>query len=238
MTEKELAQQILNNVKTGLWQKYRRPVLICLGVLILLLIVYFAWQKHAETEAKLQQATLLSSQQAKDVNVLQNLLNESKQNAQMLADFISRAQSGKVQPVTNFVVAAGSSDQAAQQVATRINQDDPTLPLEALEKTDRTIVTTVPTTEQQKIEIDKQNAQNGTTLNDQYQVQVYKNNNYRNWEWSAGYGQHGGDRYVPVEVQRNFSKDAAVSYEQHVGGHQSGFEVKYTVKIDKLFGLF
>ena len=54
----------------------------------------------------------------------------------------------------------------------------------------------------------------------------------------TGYGQHGGDRYIPVELQRNFSKDAAVSVEYHYGGDKKGFEVKYTRKTDKLFGLF
>jgi len=69
-------------------------------------------------------------------------------------------------------------------------------------------------------------------------VGVFKVNNCKNWELSAGYGQHGGDRYIPIELQRNFSKDAAVGVEYHAGGHESGFEVKYVRKTDKLFGVF
>lgn len=67
---------------------------------------------------------------------------------------------------------------------------------------------------------------------------VFKVNNYRNWEWTVGYGKHGGDHYIPVELQRNFSKDAAVSYEQHFEGEKSGFEIKYTRKTDKLMFIF
>jgi len=89
----------------------------------------------------------------------------------------------------------------------------------------------------------------GKTLSDKFTVQTYQTsnydvgvfnvNNYRAWELSIGYGQHGGDHYIPVELQRNFSMDAAVSVEYHYGGvHEKGFEVKYTRKTDKLFGLF
>lgn len=216
-----------------------RVLLVALALIIILcLIGWFAWQKHADTEAKLQQATVLSQQQATDANVLQNKLKESKQNAQMLADFIEKAQSGQVQPVNYFTVTAASPEQAAQQVAERINNNDTTLPPEALEKTDRTVVTSVQAASEQKANIDKQNAKDGTSINDTYLTQIYKVNNYRNWEWSAGYGQHGGDRYIPVELQRNFSKDVAVSYEHHFAGQQSGFEVKYTRKTDKLLGVF
>ncbi|MCC5467335.1 hypothetical protein LMF89_18535 [Pelosinus sp. Bkl1] len=117
---------------------------------------------------------------------------------------------------------APSVQAAAEDVAKRINDRDPTLPPAALEKTDNTIVTT----------------NTNKTPQANYDVAVFKNNNYRNWEWSAGYGQHGGDRYIPVELQRNFSKNAAISYEHHFGGNSSGWEVKYTRKTDKLFIIF
>jgi len=105
-----------------------------------------------------------------------------------------------------------------QQVANRINTNDPILPPQALEKTDRTVVV----------------ANMNKTPASNYDIGGFKVNNYRAWELSIGYGQHGGDRYIPVELQRNFSKDADVSVEYHVGGRQSGYEVKYTRKTDKL----
>lgn len=204
----------------------RGKIILSLIVFIVVLTIcaagYFTWQKHADTEAKLQQAIALSEQQAQDKNVLQNKLDISNQNAEMLTNFINKAQAGQVQPINHFTVQAPTVQVAAEDVAKRINSNDPTLPPQALEKTDNTIVTT----------------NTNKTPQANYDVAVFKNNNYRNWEWSAGYGQHGGDRYIPVELQRNFSKDNAVSYEHHFGGDNSGWEVKYTRKTDNLFLLF
>lgn len=197
-------------------------IVLIVGILGACAAVYFAWQKHADAETKLQQATVLSQQQAQDKNILQNKLDMSNQNAEMLASFVKQAQTGQVQPINHFMVQAPSLPVAAQQVADRINAKDPTLPPQALEKTDRTLETT----------------NENKTPQANYDVAVFKNNNYRNWEWSAGYGQHGGDRYIPLQLQRNFSKDAAVSYEHHFAGKEKGWEAKYTRKTDKLFFLF
>jgi len=219
-------------------QKYWKYILGLVLLLVLCFYMYNLGNKARESETKFQEATVLTAQQAADINSLQNELQISKQNAELTAAAIAKAQEGKLQPVSYFTVQAASPDQAAQQVATRINANDSTLPPAALEKTDRTVVSSVPATVEQKAVIDKQNIKDSTKINDQYLTQVYKINNYRNWEWSAGYGQHGGDKYIPVEIQRNFSKDAAASYEQHIGGHERGWEAKYTVKTDKLFFLF
>lgn len=204
----------------------RGKVILSLILLTVVLLIYvaghFVWQKHVDTAPKLQQAIILTEQQAKDENVLQNKLEVSKENAEILAGFISKAQAGQTQAITQFTVQAPNLLVASEQVTERINAEDPTLPPQVLEKTDRTIV--VPNT-------NKTPASN-------YDVGVFKVNNYRNWEWSVGYGQHGDDRYVPVELQRNFSKDTAVSVEYHFGGREKGLEAKYIRKTDKLFGLF
>lgn len=201
----------------------RRALIWALALLVVLCIVgWFIWQKNADAEARLQQAVTMTNKQAEDINYLQNALGESKQNAEMLADAVKQAKAGQLQPVYNFTVQAPNVQQAAQDVAQRINKGDQTLPPSALEKTDRTVVVT----------------NENKTPQANYDVGVFKVNNYRNWEWSGGYGRHGGDSYVPIEVQRNFSKDAALSYEQHIGGRQSGWEVKYTRKTDKLLILF
>lgn len=195
------------------------------GIVLLLLISligYWAWQKHADTEERLHQAIVLTEKQAQDANVLQNKLEMNKQNSEMLAAFIAKAQLGQVQPVTHFTVQAPSLPLATEQVADRINAKDPTLPPVALEKTDRTVV--VP------------NANKTPQAN--YDVGVFKVNNYRNWEWGMGIGVHGGDKYLPIGLQRNFSKDQALEAEYHAKGKQTGYEVKYKIKTDKLFGIF
>lgn len=197
-------------------------LILLAAVLLVSVAGYFAWQKHSDTAEKLKQAKALTEQQATDKNVLQNKLDVSKQNAEMLISFVKQAQKGQVQPVNYFTVQATNLPVAAQQVADRINAKDPTLPTQALDKTDRTVVVL--------------NTNKTPTSN--YDMGVFKVNNYRNWEWSIGYGQHGGDRYAPIQLQRNWSKDAAVSAEYHIGGQEKGWEVKYTVKTDKILFLF
>lgn len=216
MDEKELAKQVLEKVNAASGGKYR-IVAIFMAIILLIVTGYF-WFKYSQNEElRLQHAKVMSEQYTRDVNALQNELKMSKQNAEFLAAFVARAQAGQVQPVTHFTVTAPTLPAAADNVAERINQRDATLPPAALEKTDKTVV----------------------TLNEQqYKVDVYKHNGYKKWEWSVGIGKHGGDKYVPVELQHNFSKNAAVSYEQHFCGKETGWEVKYTRKTDKFLFLF
>jgi len=220
-------------------------VLIGIVLLVFAGLLYFAWHKDADNEARLQKVIVMSQQDAQDKNVLQNKLDVSKQNAEMLASFISRAKVGEVQPVAHFTVQAPSIAQAAEQVADRINGRDPTLPTVALETTDNTIVSTENLNEQQKAAAKKVNEKNAGTdkpkINEEYGVGVYKNNNYRNWEWSAGYGQQDGESYIPIGLQRNYSKDKAVEAEVHLDPGKikniTGWEVKQVWKTDKLLGL-
>ncbi len=131
-------------------------------------------------------------------------------------------------------------------MADRINGWDPTLPPVALEKTDNTIITTERLNEEQQAAARKGNEKNVGTdkqkVNEEYGVGVYKNNNYRNWEWSVGYGQQSGEGYIPIGLQRNYSKDKAVVVEVHLDTGRiksvTGWEVKQVWKIDKLFLLF
>ena len=192
--------------------------------LVLALLIGAVWYKHHEalvSQHELEKAKVINEAQAANVqdlkNVLQNQMAMNQQNSEMTAQAIQAARSGQTQPVTHFTVTAPTVQAAAQDVSKRIDAKDPTLPPAAIAASDRTAV--IPNTQQQKVD-------------------VFKINNYRNWEWSAGVGVHGGDRYIPVELQRNFSKDAAMALEYHVGGNEKGWELKYIRKTDKLFFLF
>jgi hypothetical protein len=61
-------------------------------------------------------------------NVLQNNLDLSNQNAEMLVNFITKAQSNQVQPINRFTVQVPTVQAAAEDVAKRINGKNPTLP--------------------------------------------------------------------------------------------------------------
>lgn len=225
-------------------KKYWKIILGLAVVLALCFYIYTLENQLQTAESERQKAVVLSEKQAANANVLQNTLDLNKQNAAMLAAFIAQAQQGKVQPVTNFTVTAAAPAEAAQQVADRINSGDPTLPPATLEKTDNTIVTTQKLTDAEKLAIQKENAEKAAagqlTTNEEYGVAVYKNNNYRNWYVGTGIGWHDGQVYVPVSLQRNFSKDAAVEIEGHIRDAKiNGGEVKYKRAVNKLFlGLF
>ena len=125
----------------------------------------------------------MSQQDAQDKNALQNKLDISKQNAELLANFIAQAQVGEVEPKVRFTVQAPSLPEAAEQVADRINGRDPTLPSVVLAKTDNTIVIAEKLNEQQQAADRKVNEKNVGTdkpkINEEYGVGVYKNNNYQ-----------------------------------------------------------
>lgn len=224
--ESDLAKKVAEITAPNL--KYYRYALI--GTLILLLIlggaVYYAYQKNIVHEAKLQRAAVLTAQQAADINVLQNELKISKQNAENLAAAIAEAKEGQRQPEVKYIVQAPTVQTAADKVADQINNNDKTLPPVALEKTDRTVVT----------------VNNQKTPQANWDVGIFKVNNYRNWEWSAGYGQHRREGYIALGLQRNYSKDKAIEAEAHQDisniKKNVGWEVKAIWKTDKLLYFF
>ncbi len=192
------------------------------AVILLFGIVAGAVYYHNTQEARYQQAVLLTQDALKNINVLQNQVHMNQQNAQALQDKLNQVETGKIQPVTNYYVAAPTVTATAEKVQEQIKNNDPTLPPQALEKTDRTVVT--PNIEQQKVD-------------------VYKLNLYRNWYLGAGLGWHKGDFYIPIAAQRNFSKDAAIEVQAHVNPADvqdiNGGQVMYKRAVNKLFlGLF
>ena len=50
----------------------------------------------------------------------------------------------------------------------------------------------------------------------QMQRELDKKEFQKNWEGGVGLGIHKGDIYVPIEIQRNYAKNKAVSLEIHV----------------------
>lgn len=205
---------IKNNYKT---------ILLWFGLVCLIfIIVNYFYNRQEQAEQKLQQAITLSEQQVTNINVLQNELKISKQNAELLASAIQKAQTNQVQPNTYITVQAPTIAQAATDVKERIDKKDTTLPPAALENTDRTVVAPQPD-------------------NEEYAVGVYKINTYRNWYVGAGIGVHNNDWYVPVSLQRNYAKDKAVELQLHLDPRDKsidGGQIMYKRSMNKLFYWF
>ena len=110
---------------------------------------------HNLNESRHQQAMTLTQEALQNINTLQNKLHTSEQNAQALQDYVKKINTGQVQPVTNYYVQAPTVQAGAENVQRQINNNDQTLPPQALEKTDRTVVT--PNTDKQKVDVYKIN---------------------------------------------------------------------------------
>ena len=177
-------------------------------------IVLFVWLWHRtqQAEEQYQQAKVLQEAQMQKVEDLAAELNISKNNAMKLEAAYNDLKNQ--QPVASFTVQAPSLQTAAEDVAERIQEKDTTLPAAALEKTDRTAVVA--------------NTQS-------YKVDVMKIDLDADWEVATGYGNHRGNGYIPLDVQRNYAKNKGIAVEIHLTPEQvakgkvnvSGWEVKH-----------
>ena len=188
--------------------------MLMLAVFFLLVsaMLFWFWQRTQQAEEKYRQAVVLQQEQLEQAQELGKALHISQMNAKELQAAYDELKDKP--PVASFTVNAPSLDVAAEQVAERINKQDTTLPPAALEKSDRTAV-----------------VKNDTA----YKVDVLKINLDKAWEISAGVGNHRGDAYIPVGVQRNYAPNKAVAAEVHLVPENlakgkikaSGWEVKH-----------
>ena len=161
--------------------------------LVISAVLFWLWQRAQQAEEQHRQAVVLQEEQLEQTQLLRRALSISQMNAKELQAAYEELKTKP--PVASFTVAAPSLEVAAEQVAERINKQDATLPPAALEKTDRTAV---------------------VKNESQYKVDVLKINLDKSWEISAGVGNHRGDTYMPVGVQRNYAPNKAVAAEVHL----------------------
>ena len=187
-------------------------IVLAVSFLLISAMLFWLWQRTQQAEEKYRQAVVLQQEQLEQAQELGKALHISQMNAKELQAAYDELKDKP--PVASFTVNAPSLDVAAEQVAERINKQDTTLPPAALEKSDRTAV-----------------VKNDTA----YKVDVLKINLDKAWEISAGVGNHRGDAYIPVGVQRNYAPNKAVAAEVHLVPEDlakgkiktSGWEVKH-----------
>lgn len=153
-------------------------------VFIIIVIVAIGLFIYNHFDDKLHQAQVLTSTQAQDIAVLENKLKVSKVEAEALQVQIKKAQEGKVKPADGYTVNAPSDYEAAETVASQINNKDPALPAAALKKTDRTVVAPQPE-------------------NKDYQVGVYKINLNKDHKIKAGATYLDGKGYINAGYQQS-----------------------------------
>ena len=167
---------------------------VCLA--IILCVLFLNSCKHEDSVEKTQDPIVLTPEEAVNENVLENKLDMNKSNARETASYIRDAQIGLRRPQTLYNERNDGGGSVVYTVQEKLTRNDAALPKEALAKTDATIVAEQPE-------------------NKDVPVGIYKINNYRNWELGVGMGIHDGKTYIPVSLQRNYSKNHSVAVELH-----------------------
>lgn len=180
----------------GMSRKSRLMVVLFVCLAIILCVLFLNSCKHEASVEKTQDPIVLTPEEAVNENVLENKLDMNKSNARETASYIRDAQIGLRRPQTLYNERNDGGGSVTYTVREKLARNDPALPKEALAKTDATIVAEQPE-------------------NKDVPVGIYKINNYRNWELGVGMGIHDGKTYIPVSLQRNYSKNHSVAVELH-----------------------
>lgn len=204
---------MIENIK-AIFQKYWKVVIF---ILVLIIFLFMSWKitnlnKQVDKEKVTVQT--MTAEHLKNLNAIQNELSVSKQNAESIKDMVNKAKSAEMVPEYSFKALSDTGSDIVSTVQNKINTGDSTLPPFVYAKTDKTVVAEQPD-------------------NKEYPVGVYKINTYRNWEVGIGIGVEDGRVYIPISVQRNYSKDRALEVEVHKGFNTdtkvTGGAVKYKI---------
>ena len=180
----------------GMSRKSRLMAVLFVCLAIILCVLFLGSCKHDAVVEKTQDPIVLTPEEAVNENVLENKLDMNRSNARETASYIRDAQIGLRRPQSLYNERNDDGGSVTYTVREKLARNDAALPKEALAKTDATIVAAQPE-------------------NKDVPVGIYKINNYRNWELGVGMGVHDGKTYIPVSLQRNYSKNHSVAVELH-----------------------
>ena len=190
-----------------------KELLILLSILIMGVLLWRVNSLERDVDNKTQQIHVMDEKHAEDLNSLMNQLDLNKQNAEVLREKIIEAQHGLRHPETIYKEVVSYGDSPTKVIEEKLATGDSTLPPEALEKTDRTVVV------EQKD-------------NPEIPVGIYKINTYKNWEVGTGIGVQNDNPYIPLSIQRNYARNRSILLETHYGLRNqkvNGGEVQWKV---------
>lgn len=182
----------------GFFLSHWKELLLLLSILIMGVLVWRVNTLERDMDSKTQQVRSMEAKNAEDLNSLRNQLDMNKKNAEVVRERIIEAQHGLRQPETVYKEVVSYRDTPTKVIEEKIATGDSTLPPEALEKTDRTVVVE----QKDNLEIP---------------VGIYKINTYKNWEVGTGVGYQDGEPYIPLSIQRNYDRNHSVMLEAHYG---------------------
>ena len=181
-----------------LWNNFWR----ILAVVVIILGAYFAWnylQKMDEAPKVVKEETLKDSDKlAKEINVTPSTAKEIQRE---ITTVIQK------EPSASYTVPAPNIYIAADKVQEQIKNKDQSLPKEALENSDRTLV--VAKEEEQKVDV--------------YKVNLEKKNKIK-----AGMTKLDGNLYANISYEHD---PLQVIYHKQIsgGGNKAGYTVMYTL---------
>ena len=144
----------------------KNKTILLVVLLVLLVGIAYAVGRHSAPEQTVtEKPAVMTQEQTQDAAALRAQLDISRANANALQQRLTEVQAGQRAPTVTYHVTAPTVERAAQVVERQIREDDPTLPMVAREKTDRTVVTPITKdkdgkqlpTEEQKVDVYKIN---------------------------------------------------------------------------------
>lgn len=183
-----------------------KDILIIIILLCVSVYLYYSINNQKRMEEELKQAQELTSEQAQSIEYLKNELNMKESDAKETVTIIKEAQNNQIPPTTSVTIQAPSPQGAVEKVTEDINNKEEYLPKEAVEDTDKTMVSEQPE-------------------NEDYQVGVYKINTYRNWGVGTGIGTNNNDVYIPITVSRQYKKDKSIDFQVNLDPNNNNMKI-------------
>ena len=201
-------QKIIN------WIKEHKIVVLAVLLVVIIGIAYVVGRQSVGKQTEQQKPAVVTQDQTQDAKALRQQLDISRANAEALRQQLAAVQAGQRAPAATYYVTAPTVERAATIVERQIKADDPTLPMAARERTDRTVVT--------PIVKDK----DGKELPpEQQKVDVYKINLRKDHRIKAGATMVDGKAYATVGYEQG-RFEALVHFD---GAQVHGGSVMYNI---------
>ena len=196
------------------WLKEHKIIVLAVLIVAVIGIAYAVGRRSAVKQAEQQKPAVVTQEQTRDAKALQRQLDISRANAEALRQQLATVQAEQRAPAATYYVTAPTVERAATIVESQIKADDPTLPMAARERTDRTVVT--------PIVKDK----DGKELPpEQQKVDVYKINLRKDHRIKAGATMVDGKAYATVGYEQG-RFEALVHFD---GAQVHGGSVMYNI---------
>ena len=198
---------MLNKIKKFINEHFESLLTILICLFIACLTMYISTNKlDVVPKDDNDDVVNMTPKQAQDENYVQNKLDTTKDEAKVIVVEVGKAQTNQIPPSTTVTINSTSPQEATKEITERIEKKDPTLPKEAIEDTDKTIVAEQPE-------------------NEEYKVGVYKINTYKNWGIGFGIGKVDGTEYIPIAIERQYAHNKSLE-----------FQVNYNIDTHKIDG--